>query len=299
MTRMDLRELECFLVLSRELHFGRTAERLYLSQSRVSQLLRSLEHRVGAPLVERTSRRVRLTPLGERFLEDVRPAFESLHEAMERARAAARGVDGTLRVGFVGTPNAAVMGTVLAFQEGGHGTEVEVVELPLADPFGQVRSGEVDAAFVCLPVAEPGLVVGPTFPAQPVTVAVSRTHPLAGRAAVHVEELADHPLIQIADPAPRYWAEIFSPAVTPAGRPIPRGPVVATLQEALTMIAAGRGGLLFCASTAAYHCRPDTTFVPVEGLPESRFGVVWRCAGENARIRALACAATAAATNSA
>lgn len=65
---IDTREIEAFLVLAEELHFGRAGERLYVSQSRVSQLLRALERRVGAQLVERTSRRVRLTPLGARFL---------------------------------------------------------------------------------------------------------------------------------------------------------------------------------------------------------------------------------------
>lgn len=75
---LEMRELECFLVLAEELHFGRTGERLYVSQSRVSQLLRSLEGRIGARLVERTSRRVELTALGSRFLAQLRPAYGML-----------------------------------------------------------------------------------------------------------------------------------------------------------------------------------------------------------------------------
>lgn len=62
MSGLEIRELECFLALSEELHFGRAAERLYVSQSRISQLLRALEGRIGARLLDRTSRRVRLTP---------------------------------------------------------------------------------------------------------------------------------------------------------------------------------------------------------------------------------------------
>ncbi len=53
---MDLTEIETFLALAQELHFGRTAERMGLSQSRVSQLIRSLERHIGAPLFTRTSR---------------------------------------------------------------------------------------------------------------------------------------------------------------------------------------------------------------------------------------------------
>ena len=103
MPELEARELECFLVLGEELHFGRTAERLYLSQSRVSQLLRSLESRIGARLVERTSRRVRLTPLGASLRDELAPAYTALLDAVEAARARARGVDGVLRIGFVGS----------------------------------------------------------------------------------------------------------------------------------------------------------------------------------------------------
>jgi DNA-binding transcriptional LysR family regulator len=62
---MDTAEVEVFLVLAEELHFGRTADRLHLPQPRVSRLVASLERRVGGTLFEQTSRRVRLTPLGE------------------------------------------------------------------------------------------------------------------------------------------------------------------------------------------------------------------------------------------
>ncbi|NUP83813.1 MAG: LysR family transcriptional regulator, partial [Nonomuraea sp.] len=96
---MEFRELECFVVLSEELHFARTAERLYLSPGRVSQLVGALETRIGGRLFDRTSRRVRLTALGERFLADLRPAYEAMAGAVARATAAAREVEGLLRVG--------------------------------------------------------------------------------------------------------------------------------------------------------------------------------------------------------
>lgn len=94
MGSLDARELEAFLALADELHFGRAGERLYVSQSRVSQLLRSLESKVGARLVDRTSRRVRLTPLGEQLLAGLRPAFDAIVETIEEVREVARGVGG-------------------------------------------------------------------------------------------------------------------------------------------------------------------------------------------------------------
>ncbi|HEV8206546.1 MAG TPA: LysR family transcriptional regulator, partial [Acidimicrobiia bacterium] len=71
---VELREIKVFLTLAEELHFGRTAERLGLTQSRVSQSLRSLERKLGEQLVRRTSRRVALTTPGERFRAEVGPA---------------------------------------------------------------------------------------------------------------------------------------------------------------------------------------------------------------------------------
>lgn len=287
MSGLEIRELECFLALSEELHFGRAAERLYVSQSRVSQLLRALEGRIGARLLDRTSRRVRLTPLGERFLADLRPAYDALYGAVEGARGAARGLTGVLRVGFQGAADERVTAALAAFRERHPGCEPETVEIPMADPFGAVRGGEVDAAIVCLPVEEPDLALGPVFSRQPQTLVVRAGHPFAGRGVVDAEELADCALVGPSDPAPRYWRDFMAPPVTPGGAPIPRGPRVRTLQEGLTAVAAGRGGMLLCAPTAEYHGRRDITFVPVEGLPDSMLGLVWRRAGETARIRAL------------
>ncbi|MEW9553387.1 LysR family transcriptional regulator [Nonomuraea sp. NPDC050783] len=83
---MDMREIEAFLAVAEELHFGRAARRLRLSTSRVSGLVRTLERRVGAPLFERTSRRVHLTAKGELFLAEVRPAYRRLNQALHSAR---------------------------------------------------------------------------------------------------------------------------------------------------------------------------------------------------------------------
>src|SRR5919197_5792 len=82
---IELHELRVFLTLAEELHFGRSAERLLLTSSRVSQVLRQLEHKLGGQLVHRTSRRVALTPLGERFQTEVRAAYDGLARVLERA----------------------------------------------------------------------------------------------------------------------------------------------------------------------------------------------------------------------
>lgn len=286
----ELRELECFLVLAEELHFGRTGERLRVSQSRVSQLLAVLERRVGGRLVDRTSRRVALTPLGEQLLAGVRPAYAALRQAVEETRDAARGVRDVLRLGFQGHVDAGIAAAVNAYQAPGR--RVDLTELPLSDPFGALHRGEVDAAIVLLPVREPGLVLGRVFSRQQQTVAVSVRHPFAARRAVDAEQLVELPLVGPAAPAPEYWRAAQAPVVTPDGRPIPPGPAVSTLQEGIALVAAGRGGMLVCRRTAGFQVRPDVAFVPVTGLPESALGLVVRSPGPDARDFAAALPAT-------
>ncbi|MFI8104590.1 LysR family transcriptional regulator [Streptomyces sp. NPDC086023] len=275
MSSLEFRELEAFLVLAEELHFGRAGERLYVSQSRVSQLLRSLEGRIGAPLVERTSRRVGLTPLGESFLASLRPAYEALRATVDEARAAARGFGGVLRIGFQGTVDDYLAQAIALFEDRYPECAIEVAEIALSDPFGPVRRKEVDCAVVLLPVAEEDLVLGPVFSRQPQTLAVSARHPLAGRESVSAEELAGCRLIGIRGSAPEYWRRAQAPGETPGGLPVPAGPLVNTLQEGLSLTAADRGAMLLCRSTAEYHGRRSSiAFVPVEGLPDSLLGLV-------------------------
>ncbi|MFB7664379.1 LysR family transcriptional regulator [Kitasatospora sp. NPDC056138] len=285
---LDLRELECFLTLAEELHFGRTGERLFVSQSRVSQLIRSLESRIGARLLERTSRQVSLTPLGHEFLASLRPAYATLRATLDDAAATARGFQGQLRIGFQGSADAPFMAAVTAFQNRFPGCVTEFTEIPLSDPFGAVRRGEVDTAAVLLPMAEDHLVLGPVFSRQPQYLAVSRQHPLSASASVTAEALADTPLISIAEPAPGYWRQAQAPTRTPGGLPVPLGPAVRTLQEGISLAAGNRGAMLLYRPTSEYYQRRDISYVPVTGLPDSALGLIWHQDHETARIRAFA-----------
>jgi len=107
---IELREIRVFLALAEELHFGRTAERLGLTQSRVSQSLRALETKLGTELVHRTSRRVSLTAAGERFLASLGPAYGKLAGVLERTHDSSLRLEGRLRLGLIA---AAASGTEL------------------------------------------------------------------------------------------------------------------------------------------------------------------------------------------
>ncbi|MBW5425561.1 LysR family transcriptional regulator, partial [Streptomyces sp. BG9H] len=260
---MERDELECFLLLADELHFGRTAERMRLSKARVSQLVQRLERRVGAPLFIRTSRRVALTSIGRQLRADLAPHHHAIEEALERAAATARGIESVLHVGFSNPLTGEIVMKASEVLRVSHpGLAVEVCEVPLGDPYGQLRRGEFDVQLTELPVREEDLGGGPPLLAEDRVLALPAGHPLAGRDTVTLEDLATVPLLTLAGEVPDYWLEHHVPARTPSGRPIERGPGVVNMQEGLILVAAGRGALLAPAHTATYYARPGITYVP-------------------------------------
>ncbi|AUG78186.1 hypothetical protein CFP65_3390 [Kitasatospora sp. MMS16-BH015] len=285
---MDLTEIETFLILSEELHFGRTAERLHLSQSRVSQLIRTLEHRIGAPLFTRTSRRVALTPLGEHARRGLGAAYEGLRASFEEACATARGVVGTLRVGFLGCLGGPPLAdAVSAFGKRHPACELSVHEVTWTDPYGPLREGQIDVLLTLLPVDEPDLRVGPVLASHERVLAVGTEHPLAGRTGVDVEELVDWPLLDGPTELPEATRLDLFPAFTPLGRPLSRRSGGRTYQEAFHRVAAGELVWATHASLFRLYRHPGVTHRPLTGLAPANAALVWPSAGENAKIRAF------------
>src|SRR4051812_49553422 len=91
---MDLRQMRYFVAVAEELHFSRAAARLRLAQSALSSQIRQLEREIGGPLLVRSTRRVELTPAGEALLRDAHRGLSAADDALERARAPARGEAG-------------------------------------------------------------------------------------------------------------------------------------------------------------------------------------------------------------
>lgn len=288
MAELPTREIECFLVLAEELHFGRTGDRLFISQSRVSQLISALERRIGTSLVSRTSRRVQLTDSGAHFLAAVSPAHRALVDVIEDARVRARNAPTPIVVGFQGAIYDSIAKAIAGFERQHPQIPVHIRELPLGDPFSDVLAGRVDAAVVLLPVDDPELVTGVVFSTQPQVLAISIDHSFAREDGLEAEQLTEISLVPITGPAPEAWLQVHSPRSTPGGLPIQTRGGAATVQEGLSRVASGRSGLILCAATAEYSRRVDVAFVPVQGLPDSSLGLVWRADRESARIRHFA-----------
>ncbi|MEV5826741.1 LysR family transcriptional regulator [Spirillospora sp. NPDC052242] len=285
---MELRDIEIFLVLAEELHFGRTAERLRITPSRVSHVIKKAERRIGAPLFARTSRTVRLTPLGERLRDGLLPAHQRIRQAVDQAVAEARGITGTLRVGY-STPWCAdlLLKASRTFRDRYADCTVRIQEIQLNDPHGPLRRGELDLQLSELPVAEPGITAGPTVLSDARALLVPADHPLARRENLSLEDLADIPLITPGGNFPPYMAAVHLPTHTPSGRAVPRGPVFTYWAEVLSLVAAGLGAFPVSVRGAHYFARPGVSFVPFLDAPPVEYGLLWPTAGHTARAMAF------------
>lgn len=284
---MELRDIEIFLTLAEELHFGRTAERLRVSSARVSQSIKQQERRIGGALFERTSRSVRLTPLGERLRDRLDAGYREITAGLDEAAGIARGHAGTLTIGTFDTHHQEIASVLDLFRQRHQHCDLRMREIPLADPLGGLRAGRIDIAVLWLPVREPDLAVGPELHAEPLVLAVGSDHPLTRRDRVEMEDLADHPVPWLEGSIPGYMWEAHTPSVTPAGRPIRRGIGVATLEEGLTAIAAGSVVSPVGSYAAASRLRRDITFLPITDGPILRYAPVWRSTSETPLVRAF------------
>lgn len=276
---VELREIRVFLVLAEELHFGRTAERVGLTQSRVSQSIRALERKLGLELAHRTSRRVTLTVAGQRFREEAAAALAGLEEVLRSAQAASGQLTEPVRLGVT---NAAAVGPrlrsiIAAFTDAHPGGSVQVVGLPFRDRFGPLRRGEVDLMVTGLPLDQPDLVTSPVIVREPRLLAVGRDHVLAGRDDVSVEELADHRVAELDVGMPPELLEELVPSTTPSGRPIPRSP--APIRETSELVLAiVHSGVVQPVTTmfAENHRHPDVVYLPIRDMPPSETVLAWR-----------------------
>ncbi|MBH1932967.1 LysR family transcriptional regulator [Streptomyces sp. AV19] len=284
---MERHEMEAFLTLAEELHFRRTSERLGLAQGRVSQTIRKLERRIGAPLFERTSRKVALTRVGEKLRGDLLPAYQQVQRALADAAAAARGTRDVLRVGY-SSPMAAeiVLKAADRFTTRHPDSEVRIQEIQLSDPLGPIRSGQVHLQITELPVDEPDLAVGPVLIAEERRLLVHHEHPFTRSAAVTLEDLAATTLITFAGAVPPYWQEHHCPRRTPSGLPIPHL-VAGYWQDALAMVGAGKGVTFASARAEQYYARPDTVWLPFPHLPRFEYVPVWPRTGDTPLVRAF------------
>jgi len=188
---MELRQIRSFLSVAETLHFGRTAELIHLSQPALSLQIRALEEEVGVRLFERNRRKTTLTAAGLTFRDDAAGVVSQLEQAIRRARLAADGKLGLLRIGFISTAgNEIVPNLVRRFRESSPEVVFSLLNILTTDQIKMLSAGSLDIGFLRLPIGEhPELEVVEVH-REPFVVVTPLSHKLAKRKRVALHELS-------------------------------------------------------------------------------------------------------------
>ncbi|MEU9147983.1 LysR family transcriptional regulator [Streptomyces sp. NPDC048349] len=287
---LERTEVQTFLALAEELHFGRVAEQLGLTTGRISQTIKKLERRIGAPLFERNSRQVSLTPLGRDLATDLAPLVHGMDEAVRRAMDRARGTTGLLRAGFLGAAAGQLLLKALELFAIRHpDCKVTIHENQIHEAMTRLHSGELDVLITAFPVSE--AVAGPVLLSEARVLAVPARSLWAAHASVSVEVLAEQPVIQMPLDMPQELRHERTPTHTPAGRPVPCGPTAATFPEVLALVAAGKGVFPVGEHAQRFYPRPDVAYVTLNDAAPVQWGPVWLESNVSTRLRAFVQAA--------
>lgn len=282
---MEIRQLTCFVAVAEERHFGRAAERLHMAQPALSLLIRQLEENLGARLLDRTTRRVDLTPAGQELLDRGRRVLHDLELLEADVRREGDSSAGVLRLGFAGAAAYDVVPELArAVRAGLPGVTLSLRgELPSPALESGLRDGSLDAALLHPPVASPGIrhrVVG----REPLVVALPVDAPLTARPSVGVGALEGLPVVAHPPGSPLHRAaqELF----LAAGLPLRIGQVAQDTASMLSLVAAGGGVALVPASVRALQLR-GVVYAELEGSPQIDLALAWRDEDRSARLRAF------------
>lgn len=274
---MELRHLKYFIVVAEELHFGRAARRLGISQPPLSQQIKLLEEELGLVLLQRTKRLVLLTPAGEVFLEEARKCLAQAEQAVQAVQRAARGEIGKLAVGFVSSAVYGKIPSIFNLMRSRYpGVSLLLQDLTSEEQVKALKADRIDVGLVRPPVVDAESMVMKVIWHEAMMVALPADNPLAGRNELRMADLAEEAFVQIPrQVAPGYYDQFiricaragFAPKIVQEARTTP------TL---VSLVAGGMGVALLPASLLSLQ-RSGVVYRPLrEPAPTTDMAVIWR-----------------------
>ena len=276
---MTLTEMRYVVALARERHFGKAADACHVSQPTLSVALKKVEGQIGAPLFERGTNDIRITPLGERIVEQARRVLAEAVKLEEIAEATGDPMTGQLRVGIIYTIAPYLLPQLIPALS----REAPKMPLFLKEDFTgnlipALKAGELDVIVIALPFSEPGLVAQPVYD-EPFRVVVPATHPWAVRSAVSGDELDGQNMLLLGqgncfrDQVVQACPKLSEPGGTEGAR---EGSSLETVRH---MVASG-AGMSIVPLSAALSWPQDDALIQfrrfTEPAPQRRVIVAWR-----------------------
>lgn len=276
---IDIRHWRQFAAVAQELHFGRAAQRLHMTQPPLTQAIAGLERRLGLQLFDRSQRRVRLTPAGQALLPQVLDLLDRAQALPGQARAVAAGEVGRLRLAFVSTVGFDLLPQwVRAFRAQWPGVRLELVEATGDVQLQALERGEMDAGLLLhSPGHAPAALQGLCVAREPLVLAVPEHHPLAAQAQLSLLDGLAQPLVIF----PRPILPSLFDAIMALYRAAGRVPVIA--QEAIQMqtivnLVSAELGVAWVPQSVRQFQRPGVVYRSVQmdaALPLCETRLVW------------------------
>ncbi len=289
---MDLRHIRQFVAVAEELHFGRAAERLNMTQPPLSMAIRALEETLGVQLFQRTRRSVSLTPAGAIWLDHARRLLADAERLPSIAQRAARGELGRLRLAFVSTASYGLLPELVSrFRTANPDVRVELREATSDVQFDALENGEIDAGIIIRPGEDfrPSLSHR-ALAAEPLVAAVPEKwapFPAGAAQSVAFEQIADAPLIFFPrQVAPGYY-DVVADQYAAHGRSLHIHQEAIQMQTILGLVAVGLGMSLVPRSLTEMQ-RKGVRYLALEGTPP-QIGVcmIWRDGEDRPALRSF------------
>ncbi|EDY48914.1 LysR family transcriptional regulator [Streptomyces clavuligerus] len=280
---MELRTLRYFVAVAEELHFGRAAARLHMSQPPLSRAIKQLESGLGTPLLRRSAAGVTLTPAGATLLTEARTLLARADRI--RVRVAAAAGTAVLTVGLLGdSTDRGAQRLAAAYRLRHPDVEVRIRETDLTDPTCGLRAGLVDVALTRAPFDETGLTVH-KLRADPVGAVLRADDPLARRDHLELADLAARRWFRFPDGTDPLWLSYWN-----GGEPR-EGPVVRGVQECVQAVLwNGTVGM----APLGHELSGELAVVPLTDMEPSLVVAAWNEGDANPLIRPFVRLATAA-----
>jgi LysR family hydrogen peroxide-inducible transcriptional activator len=287
---IKLKDLKYLVAIADTRHFGKAAERCFVSQPTLSAQLRKLEDYLGVQLVERQPRHIMLTAAGEQVVARARLIVSATADVMEIARSHRDPLAGRLRVAFLPTIGPYLLpGAMPSVRKALPRLDLMLYEYQTAPMLERLLEGEIDVGILALPAAAEGLTSRVLYD-EPFMVAAPATHLLARKAQVRVDDLKGETLLLLEDGhCLRDQALDFCSRVDVHEKQDFRGTSIETLRQ---MVASGAGITLLpeLATRGAYAAARGVVVKPfAKPAPSRRIGAVWRQSSARAPVIEALC----------
>ncbi|TDB89293.1 LysR substrate-binding domain-containing protein [Actinomadura sp. 7K534] len=284
-----LNQLANFVAVAEELHFGRAAERLRMTQPPLSRQIQLLENDLKVRLFDRTNRSVRLTPAGRAFLVEARRLLHQADHAAMSVRQVSAGEAGSITIGFTAASAYATLGRLLEVARTElPGVGIVLREMVTRDQVEALAEGSLDLGLVRPPVTDPDLAER-SADREPLLAAIPNDHPLAaGDGPIRPADLDGQPFIMYSPVEARYFYELLISLFRQAGVTPVYAQYLSQVHSVLALVNGG-WGLALVPAAAARLRYAGLTFRPVDvaGPDPVELSLTWRRGNDNPALARL------------